>query len=246
MPIRRRMRWRRACFVSNGHGRRVQSTKISDGKINYPLYGLSGKLLLEDNRQTLTRTEYIFAGGRLVAKKIQPITAAGVNNGTATTTYIHTDFLGSPVAETNSAGTVTRIERYTPYGEPSDMQLDAGPGFTGHATDVTTGLTYMQQRYYDAEIGRFISPDPVQTNPNTGTGFNRYWYANGNPISNIDPDGADGKNAFSFVQYDEKLDNPVFHNTARVLADDTKTGVYFYGAHANADFIQDRSESPLI
>ena len=29
------------------------------------------------------------------------------------------------------SGTVTRVERYTHYGEPSDMALDAGPGFTG-------------------------------------------------------------------------------------------------------------------
>ena len=176
-------------YVYDGHGRRVQITKTADGSINYPLYSLDGKLILEDNRQTLQRIEYIFAGGRLVAKKIQPITAAGANNGTATTTTIHTDFLGSPVVETNSAGTVSRVERYTPYGEPSDMQLDAGPGFTGHATDVATGLTYMQQRYYDPDIIRFPVPDPVKTDANTGGNFNVYWYADNNPVKNVDPDG---------------------------------------------------------
>ncbi len=176
-------------YVYDGHGRRVQITKTSDGSINYPLYSLDGKLLLEDNRQTLTRSEYIYAGGRLVAKKIQPITVAGANNGAATTTTIHTDFLGSPVAETNSAGTVTRVERYTPYGEPSDLQLDAGPGFTGHATDVATGLTYMQQRYYDGDVGGFLTPDPQLPNANTGANINRYWYADNNPIKNVDPDG---------------------------------------------------------
>ena len=98
---------------------------------------------------------------RQIAKRIQNLTAAGAVSGSPSITYIHADFLGSPVAETNTAGTVTRVERYTPYGEPADMQLDAGPGFTGHATDVATGLTNMQQRYFDAELGRFISPDPV-------------------------------------------------------------------------------------
>ncbi len=152
---------------------------------------LDGKLLLEDNRQTLTRTEYIYAGGRLVAKKIQPITSTGTNNGTATITTIHTDFLGSPVAETNSAGTVTRVERYTPYGEPSDLQLDVGPGFTGHATDVLTGLTYMQQRYMDQEIGRFLTPDPVGPEEDFVNHFNRYNYAQNNPVRYTDPDGRD-------------------------------------------------------
>ncbi len=178
-------------YLYDGHGRRVQVTKTSDSKKNYPLYGLDGKLLVEDNRQTLKRTEYIYANGRLIAKRIQPITAAGANNGTATVTTIHTDFLGSPVAETNSAGTVTRVERYTPYGEPADLQLDAGPGFTGHATDVATGLTYMQQRYYDADIGRFISPDPVGPEEDFIQHFNRYNYAMNNPVRYTDPDGRD-------------------------------------------------------
>lgn len=140
-------------------------------------------------------SEYIYANasagsatGRLIAKRIQPITA-GANNGTATVTYIHTDFLGSPVAESNSASTVTRIERYTPYSGPADMQLDVGPGFTGHATDVATGLTYMQQRYYDADIGRFISPDPVGPEEDFIKHFNRYNYALNNPVGYTDPDG---------------------------------------------------------
>jgi uncharacterized protein RhaS with RHS repeats len=47
----------------------------------------------------------------------------------------------------------------------------------------------MQQRYYDPEVGRFISVDPVGVDTSTGTNFNRYWYANNNPYSNIDPDG---------------------------------------------------------
>ena len=64
-------------YLYDGHGRRVQSTKTSDGKINYPLYGLDGKLLLEDNRQLNKRTEYIYANGRLVAKRIQNLTANG-------------------------------------------------------------------------------------------------------------------------------------------------------------------------
>ncbi len=84
---------------------------------------------------------------------------------------------------------MTRVERYTPYGEPSDLQLDVGPGFTGHATDVATGLTYMQQRYYDDEIGRFLVPDPVGPEEDFINHFNRYNYAQNNPVRYTDPDG---------------------------------------------------------
>lgn len=55
--------------------------------------------------------------------------------------------------------------------------------------DKATGLNYMQQRYYDPGIGRFLSVDPVSTNASTGGNFSRYWYANNNPYRFTDPDG---------------------------------------------------------
>jgi RHS repeat-associated protein len=55
--------------------------------------------------------------------------------------------------------------------------------------DPETGLTYMQQRYYDPMAGRFLSVDPVLTDANTGASFNRYVYANNSPYNYIDPDG---------------------------------------------------------
>jgi uncharacterized protein RhaS with RHS repeats len=47
----------------------------------------------------------------------------------------------------------------------------------------------MQQRYYDPQIGRMLSVDPVATNPNTGANFSRYSFANDNPYRFTDPDG---------------------------------------------------------
>jgi RHS repeat-associated protein len=55
--------------------------------------------------------------------------------------------------------------------------------------DGATGLTYMQQRYYDQSIGRFLSVDPVSADGNSGVHFNRYKYASNNPYRFIDPDG---------------------------------------------------------
>jgi RHS repeat-associated protein len=57
--------------------------------------------------------------------------------------------------------------------------------------DADTGLTYMQQRYYDPVAGRFLSIDPVTTDANTGGSFNRYVYANNSPYKYVDPDGRD-------------------------------------------------------
>ncbi|HEL5026876.1 TPA: hypothetical protein UOA81_002071 [Stenotrophomonas maltophilia] len=102
--------------------------------------------------------------------------------------YIHTDALGSPVAITNAAGLVIERRQYSPYGDDIALSTMEGPGFTGHVRDLTTGMIYMQQRYYDPEIGRFLSSDPVATRA-LGDNFNRYWYANNNPYTNTDPDG---------------------------------------------------------
>ena len=91
-------------------------------------------------------------------------------------------------------------EDYTPFGEKRQdpSQLHNDEGFTGHVTDTETGLTYMQARYYDPVIGRFLSNDPVgflghrQRGNSPAHGFNRYAYANNNPYKYTDPDGEFG------------------------------------------------------
>ncbi len=108
---------------------------------------------------------------------------------TVTVEYIHTDALGSPVAVTNEAGQVIERTLWEPYGAAIGKPNYDGPGYTGHVMDGATGLTYMQQRYYDPSIGRFLSVDPITANSGTGANFNRYWYANNNPYKFTDPDG---------------------------------------------------------
>lgn len=103
--------------------------------------------------------------------------------------YVHTDALGSPVAVTDVSGNVVEREVYEPYGSPIARPPSDQPGFTGHVEDSQTNLTYMQQRYYDAQIGRFLSVDPVTAYGSPVATFNRYWYANNNPYRFTDPDG---------------------------------------------------------
>lgn len=97
--------------------------------------------------------------------------------------------LGQPGAGdrrfTESVGTRTE---YEPYGQVPVGGIADRPGYTGHVADALTDMDYMQQRYYDPMIGRFLSTDPV-TATNVGGNFNRYWYGNDNPYRNIDPDG---------------------------------------------------------
>jgi RHS repeat-associated protein len=180
-------------YAYDGHGRRVKMVRNSDLKASYPFYSLDGKLITENDHRlgTASTIDYVYLNGSLIGKR---------TNAIGSTTYAHrnyyTDALGSPVAESTTAAVVMRLESYTPYGEQTDLlngtPLEQGPAFTGHVTDAATGLSYMQQRYYDPVLGRFLSDDPVPTDFKTGRHFNRYWYANGNPYSFVDPDGRCG------------------------------------------------------
>lgn len=109
---------------------------------------------------------------------------------TDTVTYVYTDPQGTPLVKADASGNVIARYDYTPYGNAvaSLGNPPNGPGYTGHVNDPETGLVYMQARYYQP-IGRFSSPDPLGPAAGNIYSFNRYAYANNNPIVNIDPTG---------------------------------------------------------
>jgi RHS repeat-associated protein len=110
---------------------------------------------------------------------------------TRTAHYYYTDPQGNVLAKTDAQGNIIARYDYTPYGAPvpSTGNPPNGLGYTGHVNDPETGLIYMQARYYDPTVGRFMSMDPVTPSPGNLFAFNRYAYVNNNPVVNIDPDG---------------------------------------------------------
>jgi RHS repeat-associated protein len=102
--------------------------------------------------------------------------------------YFVYDGLGSCRALVSSNGIVVAKYDYDVYGSVRGQEGQRANSFKyvaqiGHPTDEETGLIYMRARYYDPEIGRFISEDP---------GFNRvnwYQYADGNPVNRLDGNG---------------------------------------------------------
>lgn len=114
-----------------------------------------------------------------------------------TVTYIHTDALGSVVAESDANGNVIKRYDYEPYGAVVGGEVTDGPGYTGHVSDQATGLSYMQQRYMDPQLGMFLSVDPVVAYDQPVNQFNRYRYANSNPYKFTDPDGGESGSVYS-------------------------------------------------
>ncbi|MBT2143661.1 MULTISPECIES: RHS repeat-associated core domain-containing protein [unclassified Rhodanobacter] len=172
-----------------------------------------------------------------------------------TVTYVYTDPQGTVLAEADANGNITARYDYTPYGTAVASMSPApnGPGYTGHVNDPDTGLVYMQARYYDPTTGRFLSADPI--NPVTGNlyNFNRYGYANNNPVNNTDPDGrcvdADfscGAMARSFAQHPEATKPLVPYAVAGVGVMATASGAGAAVVYVKTAIMVDKvlSESP--
>ena len=105
----------------------------------------------------------------------------------------HFDYRGSTVAITDSTGTVIDTFAYDSYGNVISRTgtTDAIFLYNGEYGVITdsNGLLYMRARYYDPELRRFVNADILMGDINNSTTLNCYAYANGNPISNIDPFG---------------------------------------------------------
>ena len=107
--------------------------------------------------------------------------------------------LGSPVALTDSSGTVMWRADYEPFGEISalidNLQIPNTHQFIGKEHDPETGLHYFGARYYDGKIGRFLSVDPaLRLNIRNVTlalpqHLNNYAYTANNPYRFVDRDG---------------------------------------------------------
>jgi RHS repeat-associated protein len=164
-------------YTYDGHMRRVK--QVVGGVMRYSVYDAGGGLV-EIDEVGGAKSDYIRIPGLTLAR------IAG-----STVTWLHHDHLGSAVAGTNSAGTVVWRESEQPFGEDwtTAAANDNQAGYTGHIEDAATGLTYMQARYYDPVIGRFLSIDPAPFTPARPDMFNRYAYAVNDPVNMWDPDG---------------------------------------------------------
>ncbi|MBL1436299.1 MAG: hypothetical protein COB08_008885 [Rhodobacteraceae bacterium] len=115
--------------------------------------------------------------------------AGGANEAVS---YLHRDHLASVRMITNAAGQVEQSTSYTPYGDPDTTNLQSTTpeehSFIGERFDASTGLLYLNARYYDPALGRFIQPDWWEVRI-PGVGTNRYSYSFNDPVNLSDPNG---------------------------------------------------------
>jgi len=74
-------------------------------------------------------------------------------------------------------------------GRNSPFVGDAAPASRGYYWDSALGMYYLQSRYYDPVVGRFINSDEFLSTGQGLLGFNMFAYTDNNPVNRIDPDG---------------------------------------------------------
>lgn len=172
-------------YETDGLGHR--RSKNENGTItNYVLdvFGM-GNVLMEKEGIGIPQNYYVYGLG-LVAR----IDASGAIR------YYHGDYRGSTIAMTDENGELTHQYAYGPFGESwvaeeEDFNSFRYVGLHGVQYE-EDNFYFMRARYYDATLGRFISEDPIWN-------VNLYAYAGNNPMTNIDPNGAQHWNVRDYL-----------------------------------------------
>ena len=110
-----------------------------------------------------------------------------------TTSFIHTDHIGTPRQVTDDSQTVVWRWDSTPFGDSAPNEdpdgdfknLTLNLRFPGQYYDVESGLHYNYFRTYDPSIGRYIESDPAGMIGGTNT----FWYVMNRPIELADKFG---------------------------------------------------------
>jgi len=108
-------------------------------------------------------------------------------NGNMLNRTFHHDQVNSVVALSDHNGATAQARTYTPFGLDlgSSGESTNSLAYTGREQDNEGGLYYYRARYYDPEVGRFISEDPLGFE----AGINFYTYVENAPIHTRDPSG---------------------------------------------------------
>jgi RHS repeat-associated protein len=192
-------------------------------------------MIAEADASGSTLRAEIYAGSRHLA------TWNSAGGGSAY--FNHADWLGTERVRTFGSGSNAGLPCETitslPYGDgQATQQLNGGCGdpspnhFTGKERDTESGNDYFGARYYENNLGRFMSPDsPSYSNHKNPQTWNLYAYSLNNPVTFRDADGhkIDCANNVQQCQADAAAATGNAQAAARVTTQTTTTQHSFLG-----------------
>ena len=192
-------------------------------KLTFTLRGLDNKVLRVFDLTGSTWTwvkDYVYRGGLHLAE---------VESGYPTEPrHFSLDHLGTIRLITKNTGTYVNYHAYYGFGEEAGTTADgAVMKFTGHERDLqgtittpTDDLDYLHARYYNFNIARFLSTDPITDVKRALKApqlWNKYAYVANNPVNFNDPTGMLLKVAFSKEEDWTKVAKEVYAKTGLTL-----------------------------
>ena len=173
-------------FGYNGRGQRI--SKAQGGVVNNYRYDINGNLVKESGKGV----EYYYEENEVIGMKYG-----------GKIYFYRKDIFGNITEIIDNKGKVVVRYRYDGWGKQKVMNPDGSENesstflgninpfrYRGYYYDIETGLYYLKTRYYDPEIGRFITIDDISyLAPDTINGLNLYAYCGNNPVMNVDPNG---------------------------------------------------------
>ena len=179
-------------FAYNEDG--IRTRKNSDGiLINYYYNGslLIGMTVGSGSSTRILRFSYD-SSGSVVAVDYS------TDNGTTFNTYYYLRNAQNDIVKLiDSSGSTVVEYRYDSWGKllstsgslASTLGKNNPFRYRGYVYDEETGFYYLQSRYYNPEVGRFISSDVLLSTGQGVLGHNAYAYCGNNPASRIDTEG---------------------------------------------------------
>ena len=177
-------------FKYDPFGRRIQkSGPLGTTNYLYDRIVRKRRNAVEEEMKGWNVIEEISSTGNVLAQYAQ---GEGVDEPLAefrsgTTSYFEGDGVGSVTSLSSGGGMLANTYAYDSFGKltASTGTLTNPFQYTGREFDQETGNYFYRARYYDQNVGRFVSEDPIRSRG----GIDFYAYAGNSPVNYIDPLG---------------------------------------------------------
>lgn len=218
-----------ANYTYNGNGALTSDAKNGITSINYgafngmPIrkaesggdatYRYDAAGMRTSKQMTATGDGYRYIGGLVVTDENGVPLRYNISDGYALRDasgnidkfYELSDWLGTPRLGFDATGAVTTARDYYPYGKPmpgrfySSAFEDRRYQFGGHEYDEENNHDYHGARYFQRDIGRYLSVDPLA---DLAPGWTPYRFGFDNPINFVDPTGMVENGSLDWVERD--------------------------------------------